>query len=884
MESGSSSSTLNCLQVNTDQENPSLEPSSLTLSSHEGKSADSKTLATKESDSNITQPNGEELPKVNTKSINSNEDIERINDKSDSTITQLNEEELLKMTTESIKLKDDEATDVEQEPTKSDSAVNQLKEEESTKITTESINSKKDEAISEKQEPDKSDSSITQLNEEELTKMTTESTISKEDEAIGEKQQPGKLDSAVTQLNEEELSKIATESTKSKKDEATEVEQNHDNADYGINQGNEGELSEMKVESTNSKEDKTTHTVQEPDNKSETDFQLSTLGEKGPDSIVELESSSEIKKTSSNSSKLNTTEVLAVDVNKEVRDNNDLVDSLHNDVSQITKTEFSSLEVGNKILPISSKDVGMAVDVKQDTEKDNGLNSLLNAEESPNMEVGATGLEENSNISDTQETKSGFDSTDSTNDVDSFITQNAVQIAIKLIDDEEEKGNNKGDSSSSGTILSLNVVENAQHKDSSVQVESTSSKIEGISKKKGMDDERHSDVDEKVTILKDKAEVGIKIVEKGSLDSALMEIETDGSLHLQEDTNNLESVAINVKKTTISHESTEDDKSSTMETEEESCLNLLENTTKLEEHDETKSGSIECLEENNSELDSSMEVQSVDQENRKNESIKTSKESENLSCATQKDTAANPEDAGLSGPKSSDNLQNSNQDFQEGSNIFNVQINEKEVIRVTDSKLTMEVDEQVQREKESVIPAQSSLSDENSKESFTNSDSSLIKEDNSDNKDETSGVTTMVCKSPETPNDTNLESETPSLVDLEQSDHEDTPSKDLLLAFMRSALAKNMEFRKSLSEENEEIKEETVEECGIELICLDDDDCVQMNRPPEAKLCVNPSCMSGADLKKPALFVLTYFKLKKAKHQLVCAECFNFVSEHQKVI
>lgn len=71
-----------------------------------------------------------------------------------------------------------------------------------------------------------------------------------------------------------------------------------------------------------------------------------------------------------------------------------------------------------------------------------------------------------------------------------------------------------------------------------------------------------------------------------------------------------------------------------------------------------------------------------------------------------------------------------------------------------------------------------------------------------------------------------------------------------------------------------------------EVICLeddDDDDVKIMEKPAAAVKCINPNCMSGENLAKPALFVLNHFKLKRSKGQQVCEECFISVAEHVSV-
>lgn len=74
-----------------------------------------------------------------------------------------------------------------------------------------------------------------------------------------------------------------------------------------------------------------------------------------------------------------------------------------------------------------------------------------------------------------------------------------------------------------------------------------------------------------------------------------------------------------------------------------------------------------------------------------------------------------------------------------------------------------------------------------------------------------------------------------------------------------------------------------------EIICLedddddDDDDVKIILKPAAAVNCINPDCMSGENLAKPALFVLNHFKLKRSKGQQVCEECFDLVAEHVSV-
>lgn len=79
-----------------------------------------------------------------------------------------------------------------------------------------------------------------------------------------------------------------------------------------------------------------------------------------------------------------------------------------------------------------------------------------------------------------------------------------------------------------------------------------------------------------------------------------------------------------------------------------------------------------------------------------------------------------------------------------------------------------------------------------------------------------------------------------------------------------------------------------------EIINLDDDDddedevCSNTCEVYERKdrnynnNCMNPDCTSGVDLAPPAMFVLTYFGMKKCRDQFICAECFNEVVKQQE--
>lgn len=616
---------------------------------------------------------------------------------------------------------------------------------------------------------------------------------------------------------------------KSADSESFEAEKSGSNVEQVI----EEEFQEGKVKPT---DNNATDIEKESDNKSKSDFQLPKSDVDEPSSTVDMESSSDVNnKLSSKSSKLDSTEDLAVDMNHFVSDNNDseiTIDSSHEDETQ---TEHSSLETSNTVLSTSSKPNLVectAVDDKQKTTTKNEPDSLLKEEELSCMDV--VGSEENSNISGTQENKSGFDSADSTNDVDSFTTQEAVQMAMKSMD---EGGDKKKDNSS----LS-NTVTSSQHKESVIEVQtdcSSTSKTE--SPRTYCRNKEFTDND-------------MKKIERNLLD---IEITRDIACYP-------ENIWPKDKKRLDDDKHTE--------------IDPVVAINKVEE----KIGNLKSIQDDK-----------VDKINIKMDTTEKDVSDKNNTG----DLKANSEIIRPCGLKSNEDLQTSNQELLDTGNSCNLSKKENGnlVVKDTDSEL-MEVDEQMLSEEESLAPNTQSLSTavenksldseiENKKDSLTKSnhitDKTVIENMPGDKNLITDNPT--VSTSSESEGRKNLESEDPDLIKPDQADIADSSSTDLV-AFMRSALAKNEEFRKNLSSEYKDLKEETIEECGIELICLDDDDeGVQIKRPPEAKLCVNPNCMSGVDLQKPANFVLTYFRLKKAKNQLVCAECFDVVCKHQQV-
>lgn len=753
----------------------------------------------------------------------------------------------------------------------------------------------------------------------------------------------------------------------------------------------EEEFQEVKVEST---KDNATDVEKECDKKSEPDFQSSISDDKEPSSTVVIESSSEVKnKLSSKSSKLDSAEDLAVDMKHLVSDNNDseiTIDSSHEDETQ---TEPSSLEISNTVLSTSSKPnlvESTAVDGQQKTTEKNEPNSSSKEEDLSSMDVGATRSEENSNISDTQETKSGFDSADSTNDVDSFITQEAVQMAIKLMDEEE--GDKKKDN-----LSSSNNVASSPHEESAIGVQtdcSSASKTErpltcrneeltdtDMKKveqnvidienscprnEKKLDDDKHTEIDPVVAINKVEKEIGnLKIIEddkvgttnikrttaikkveeimgtlKSSGDDTVEKIETKSSIikikkDLLKDKTKQECVKITLEEKDVNKQQLDsiitirshDQVSVTNEFAKKIEENVCSNKTKIQETSLSEIPNentpllkpldkVECKVTNLNSYKSSTPVESISKMDTtevthldlsKSSSpvestskmdttevthLDSSKSSTPVESTSKMDTTennvpyknskgdlnTNSEIYRPYGLKSNEDLQTSNQGLLETGNSCKLSKkgNENLVVKDTDSEL-MEVDEQILTEEESLAPNTQSLSTADENKTFKS------KIENTPGDKNITTENPIVGKSSESKCRKNLESQAADLIKPDQADTADTSSTDLV-AFMRSALAKNEEFRKNLSSEFNDLKEETVEECGIELICLDDDDeGVQIKRPAEAKLCVNPNCMSGVDLQKPGNFVLTYFKLKKAKNQLVCAECFNVVCKHQQV-
>lgn len=686
------------------------------------------------------------------------------------------------------------------------------------------------------------------------------------------------------------------------KSESFEAEKSGSNVEQVI----EEEFQEGKVKSTDKN---ATDIEKESDNKSKSDFQLPKSDVDEPSSTVDIESSSDVNnKLSSKSSKWNSTEDLVVDMKHFVSDNNDseiTIDSLHEDETQ---TEHSSLETSNAVLSTSSKPnlvEGTAVDDKQKTTEKNEPDSLSKEEELSCMDV--VGSEENSNISGTQETKSGFDSADSTNDVDSFTTQEAVHMAMKSMD-EEEGGDKKKDN------LSLsNTVTSSQHKESVIELQtdcSSTSKTESprtCCRNKEFTDNDMKKVERNlldIEITRDIACYPENICPKDKKrldDDKHTEIDPVVAINeVEEKIENIKSATPIKKVEEImgTLKSSGDDKVEKIETQ--STLfkikeDFLKDKTKPVEISNENLPQLKLLDKVKCEvthLDSSKSSTPVESTSKMDTSEKDVSDKNNT-----EDLKANSEIIRPCGLKSNEDLQTSNRELLDIGNSCNLSRKENGnlVVKDTDSEL-MEVDEQMLTEEESLAPNTQSLSTaveneslnseiENKKDSLTKSnhitDKTVIENMPGDKNLTTENPT--VSTSSESEGRKNLESEDPDLIKPDQADIADSCSTDLV-AFMRSALAKNEEFRKNLSSEYKDLKEETIEECGIELICLDDDDeGVQIKRPPEAKLCVNPICMSGVDLQKPANFVLTYFKLKKAKNQLVCAECFDVVCKHQQV-
>lgn len=656
---------------------------------------------------------------------------------------------------------------------------------------------------------------------------------------------------------------------KSADSESFEAEKSGSNVEQLI----EEKFQEVKVKST---DNNATDIEKESDNKSKSDFQLPKSDVNEPSSTVDMESSSDVNnKLSSKSSKLDSTEDLAVDMNHFVSDNNDseiTIDSIEDE----TQTEHSSLETSNAVLSTSSKPNLVdctAVDDKQKTAEKNEPDSLSKEEELSSMDV--VGSEENSNVSGT----SLSNTVTSPQHKESVIEVQTDCSSTSKTESPRTCCRNKEFTDNDIKKVERNLLDIEITKDIACYPENICPKD-----KKRLDDDKYTEIDPVVVINKVEEKIGNLIsIEDDKVDQINIKSATPikkveeimGTLNSSGD-DKVEK--IETKSTLVKiKEDFQKDKTKPVEIRNENLpqLKLLDK--------------IEC---EVTHLDSSKSYTPVESTSKMYTPEKDVSDKNNKG-----DLITNSKIIRPCGLKSNEDLQTSNQELLDTGNSCNLSKKENGNLAVkdTDSEL-MEVDEQILTEEESLAPKTQSLSTaveiesinseiENKKDSLTKSnhitDKTVIENTPGDKNLTTEKPT--VSTSSESEDRKNLESEDPDLIKLDQVDIADSSSADLV-AFMRSALAKNEEFRKNLSSEYKDLEEETIEECGIELICLDDDDeGVQIKRPPEAKLCVNPNCMSGVDLQKPANFVLTYFKLKKAKNQLVCAECFDVVSKHQQV-
>lgn len=658
-------------------------------------------------------------------------------------------------------------------------------------------------------------------------------------------------------------STLPSHEDKSADSESFEAEKSGSNVEQLI----EEKFQEVKVKST---DNNATDIEKESDNKSKSDFQLPKSDVNEPSSTVDMESSSDINnKLSSKSSKLDSTEDLAVDMKHFVSDNNAseiTIDSIEDE----TQTEHSSLETSNAVLSTSSKPnlvEGSAVNDKQKTTENNEPDSLSKEEELSSMDV--VGSEENSNISGTSlsNTVTSSQHKESVIDVQTDCSSTRTCCRNEEFTDNDIKKVERN-------LLDIEIT-----RDIACYPENIFPKD-----KKRLDDDKYTEIDPVVGINKVEEKIGnLKSIQDDKVDKINIKSATPikkveeimGTLKSSGDDKvekiDTKSTLIKIKEDCLK------DKTKPVEIPNENLpqLKLLDK--------------IECKVTHLNSSKSSTPVEST--------SKMDTTEKDVLDKNNKGDLITNSEIIRPCGLKSNEDLQTSNQELLDTGNSCNLSKNENGnlFLKDTDSKL-MEVDEQILTEEETLEPNTQSLSTaveneslnseiENKKDSLTKSnhitDKTVIENTPGDKNLRTENPT--VSTSSESEDRKNLESEDPDLIKPDQADIADSSSTDLI-AFMRSALAKNEEFRKNLSSEYKDLEEETIEECGIELICLDDDDeGVQIKRPPEAKLCVNPNCMSGVDLQKPANFVLTYFKLKKAKNQLVCAECFDVVSKHQQV-
>lgn len=653
---------------------------------------------------------------------------------------------------------------------------------------------------------------------------------------------------------------------KSADSESFEAEKSGSNVEQLIKE----KFQEVKVKST---DNNATDIEKESDNKSKSDFQLPKSDVNEPSSTVGIESSSDVNNKLS--SKLDSTEDLAVDMKHFVRDNNDseiTIDSIEDE----TQTEHGSLETSNPVLSTSSKPnlvEGTAVDDKQKITEKNEPESLSKEEELSSMDVVSS--EENSNISGTSlsNTVTSSQHKESVIEVQTDCSSTSKTESPRTCCRNEEFTDNDIKK------VERNLLDIEITRDIACYPENICPKD-----KKRLDDGKYTEIDPVVGNNKVEENIGnLKIIE----DDKVYKINIKSATPIKKVEEIMETLKSSGDDTVEKIES----KSTLIKIKEDF---LKDNTKPVEIPNENLPqlkllDKIECKVTHLNSSKSSTPVESTSK-------IDTT-EKDVLDKNNKGDLITNSEIIRLCGLKSNEDLQTSNQELLDTGNSCNLSTKENGnlFLKDTDSEL-MEVDEQVLTEEKSLVPNTQSLSTAVENESLNSEieskKDSLTKSNHITDKtviENTLGDKNLTIENPtvstssESEGRKNLESEDPDLIKPDQEDIADSSSTDLV-AFMRLALAKNEEFRKNLSSEDKDLEEETIEECGIELICLDDDDeGVQIKRPPEAKLCVNPNCMSGMDLQKPANFVLTYFKLKKAKNQLVCAECFDVVSKHQQV-
>lgn len=662
---------------------------------------------------------------------------------------------------------------------------------------------------------------------------------------------------------------------KSADSESFEAEKSGSNVEQLI----EEKFQEVKVKST---DNNATDIEKESDNKSKSDFQLPKSDVNEPSSTVDMESSSDVNnKLSSKSSKLDSTEDLAVDMKHFVGDKNDseidsTIDSTIDSIEDETQTEHSSIETSNAVLSTSSKPYlveGTAVNDKQKSTEKNEPDSLSKEEELSSMDV--VGSETDSNISGTSfsNTVTSSQHKESVIDVQTDCSSTSKTESQRTCCRNEEFTDNDIKK------VERNLLDIEITRDIACYPENICPKD-----KKRLDDDKYTEIDPVVGINKVEEEIGnLKSIQDDKVDKINIKSATP--------IKKVEEIMGTLKSSGDDKVEKIDTKSTLIKIKED-CLKDKTKPVEIPNENLPQLKLLDKIECEVTYLNSSKSPTPVESTSKMDTAEKDVLDKNNKG-----DLIANSEIIRPCGLKSNEDLQTSNQELLETGNSCNLSKNENGNLFLKDtySKL-MEVDEQILTEEESLAPNTQSLSTaveneslnseiENKKDSLTKSnhitDKTVIENMPGDKNLRTENPTVSLSSEPEECK--NLESEDPDLIKPDHADIADSSSTDLV-AFMRSALAKNEEFRKNLSSEYKDLEEGTIEECGIELICLDDDDeGVQIKRPPEAKLCVNPNCMSGVDLQKPANFVLTYFKLKKAKNQLVCAECFDVVSKHQQV-